>query len=70
MQDEFETLLKNFKLNLDKIHENNSFMTVVLGDFNTKSSNWCKADVTSLEGSKTDTITNSYALLRHLLVLT
>ena len=70
MQDEFETFLKNFELTLDKIHENNSFMTVVLGDFNTKSSNWCKADVTSLEGSKTDTITNSYALLRHLLVLT
>ena len=36
MQDEFETLLKNYKLNLDKIHENNSFMTVDLGDFNSK----------------------------------
>ena len=37
-------------------------MTVVLGDFNAKSNNWCKADVTSLEGSKIDTITSSYAL--------
>ena len=37
-------------------------MTVVLGDFNAKSNNWCKADVTSLEGSKIDTITSSYGL--------
>ena len=37
-------------------------MTVVLGDFNVKSNNWCKADVTSLEGSKIDTITSSYGL--------
>ena len=61
-QDEFETFLKNFESTLDKIHENNPFMTVVLGDFNAKSSNWCKADVTSLEGSKIDTITSSYGL--------
>ena len=62
MQDEFETFLKNFELTLDKIYENNSFMTVVLGDFNAKSNNWCKADITVLEGSKIDTITNSYGL--------
>ena len=37
-------------------------MTVILGDFNAKSYNWCKADITSLEGSKIDTITSSYAL--------
>ena len=37
-------------------------MTVALGDFNAKSNNWCKADVTSLEGSKIDTITSSYGL--------
>ena len=38
MQDEFETFLKNFELTLDKIHESNSFMTV-LGDFNAKCNN-------------------------------
>ena len=37
-------------------------MTVVLGDFNAKSNNWCKADITSLEGSKIDTITSIYGL--------
>ena len=61
-QDEFETFLKNFELTLDKIHENNPFVTVVLGDFNAKSNNWCKADITSLEGCKTDTIASSYGL--------
>ena len=59
-QDEFETLLKNFELTLDKIDANNPFAAVVLGDFNAKSNNWCKADITSLEGSKIDTIASSY----------
>ena len=36
MQDELETLMKKFKVTLDKIHENNSYMT---GNFNTKSKN-------------------------------
>ena len=58
--DEFETFLKNYELTLDKIHENNPFMNIVLGDFNAKSNNWCKADITSLQGSKIDTIANSY----------
>ena len=37
-------------------------MTVVLGDFNAKSNNWCKADSTSLESSMIDTIASSYGL--------
>ena len=61
-KDEFENFLKNFELILDKIQENNSFMTVVLGDFNAKSNNWCKVDITSLEGSMIDTIARSYGL--------
>ena len=32
----------------------------VLGDLNAKCNNWCKADITSLEGRTIDTITNSY----------
>ena len=35
-QDDFETFLKNFELNLDKISANNPFLTSVLGDFNVK----------------------------------
>ena len=61
-QDEFETFLNYFELTLDKIHENNLLRTVVLGDFNAKSNSWWKADITSLEGSKIDSIMSSYGL--------
>ena len=37
-------------------------MTVILGDLNAKCNNWCKADITTLEGCTIDTITNSYGL--------
>ena len=37
-------------------------MTVVLGDFNAKCSNWWQADITSLEGFMIDTIASSYGL--------
>ena len=58
--------MNNFESTLDKIHENNSFMNVVLDDFNAKSNNWCKSDVTSLEGSKIDTITSGYGLKKRI----
>ena len=46
--DEFETFLRKFELTLDKIHDNSLFMAVVLEDFNAKSNNWCKTDITSI----------------------
>ena len=60
--DEFETFLKQFELNLNKIHENNPFMTYVLGDFNEKFNSWFKNDTTSLEDSMIDAVTNKYGL--------
>ena len=48
---EFKSFLKSFELTLDKTHEDNPFMISVLGDFNAKSNNWCKNDITSHEGS-------------------
>ena len=56
-QDELKTFLKNFELPLGVIHAKNN-----LGDVNAKSNNWYKADITSLQGSKTDTITCHYGL--------
>ena len=47
---------------LEEIHENNPFLTVALCEFNAKTKNWCKADVTSLEGSMIDTIASNYGL--------
>ena len=61
-QDDFETFLKNFELNLDTILANNPFLTVVLGDFDVKSNLWCKSDKTSYEGSKIKGITSQFGL--------
>ena len=61
-QDDFETFLKNFELNLGIVLANNSFLTVVLGDFNVKSNVWCKSDKTSYEGSKIKGITSQFGL--------
>ena len=40
----------------------NSFLIVVLGDFNVKSENWCKHDKTSYERVKIDTLTSQFGL--------
>ena len=61
-QNDFETFLKNFELNLDTILANNLFLTVVLGDFNVKSNVWCKSDKTSYESSKIEGITSQFGL--------
>ena len=36
-QDDFESFINNFELNLDSVIVNNPFLTVILGDFNAKS---------------------------------
>ena len=59
---EFESFLKNFELTLDKIHEDNPFMISVLGDFNAKSNNLCKNDITYHEGFMIDAVTSNYGL--------
>ena len=54
--------MKNFELTLDKIHDDNPFMISLLGDFNAKSNNWCKNDITSHKGSMIDAVTSNYGL--------
>ena len=59
-QDELETFLKNFELNLDTILTNNTFLTVALSDFNVKSNLWCKSDNISYEGFNIEGITSQF----------
>ena len=47
---------------VEKIRKNNPFVTVVLVDFNAKSRNWCKANITYFESSRIDTIASSFGL--------
>ena len=49
-------------LNLDSVMVNNPFLTVVLGDFNAKSSLQYNSDITTYEGSKTDGVTSQFGL--------
>ena len=41
---------------------NNPYLTVILGDFNAKSSLWCNNDITTYEGSKIDGVTSQFGL--------
>ena len=56
-QDTFESSINNFELSLDSVVVNNPFLTVVLGDFNVKTSLWHNKDITAYEGSKIDGVT-------------
>ena len=46
-QDEFQEFKSNLEMNLDALSTNNPFLTVVIGDFNAKSSSWYLNDVPS-----------------------
>ena len=60
--DSLKEFTDNLQLLLDKISNQELFLTVVLGDFNTKSSNWYKHDKTISDGSKIDVLTSQFGL--------
>ena len=51
-QDQFESFSNNFELNVKKLAQQNPYLMVTLGNFNTKSCNWFKQDKTTAEGSE------------------
>ena len=53
-EDEFQMIKSNLKLNLDALLCDNPFLTVMIGDFNARSKDWCSVDITSSEGSELD----------------
>ena len=61
-QDEFQTFKSNLKLNLDPLLCGNPSLTVMIGDFNAKSKDWCSIDVTSFESSELDFLTFQFGL--------
>ena len=58
--DSFEEFADNLQLSLDKISNQNPFLTAVLDDFNTKFLTWCKHNKTTYEGSKIDGVTSQF----------
>ena len=61
-QDQFESFKENLELNLESAVQNNPFLVVLLGDFNTKSSNWCKNDIITTEGKAIENISSQFGL--------
>ena len=59
-QDDFESFINNLELNLDSVIVNNLFLTVVLGDFNGKSSLNNISNITTYEGTKVDGVTSQF----------
>ena len=61
-KDKFETFSENLERNLEFLFQNNSFLVLVIEDFNVKSSNWYYHDKSSSKGNAVDTITKQYGL--------
>ena len=61
-QDELETFSDNFEMTLEILVQKNLFLMTAMGDFNTKSKNWCSQDKTSFEGKTIESITSQFRL--------
>ena len=49
-------------MNFDALSTNNPFLTVMIGDFNVKSSNWYLKNITSFEGSQIQFFASEFAM--------
>ena len=58
LSEEFDTFLSNFEFLLDYIANRNPFVSIIIGDFNARSNNWCSSDKTTYEGKKLESLTS------------
>ena len=68
--DEFENFVYNLDLTLEGLTGKNSFLSVIIVDFNSKFSKWCSIDKTTPEGAKLDNLTSQYELTQLLKIPT
>ena len=57
---EFESFLSGFEDMLSSVLFSKSQFTVILGDFNARSSTWCSNDITNFNGALIDTLTTTH----------
>ena len=57
-QDDFQTFIDNLTMNLETVVQKNPFLTVVIGDINSKSKNRCSQDSTNFEGITIENVTS------------
>ena len=55
---EFESFLSDFDELLSKTASSNCLFTIILGDFNARSSTWWKEDKTATEGTHLEALTS------------
>ena len=58
--EEFDKFLSSFELLLDYIANRNSFVSIIMGDFNARSNNLCSSEKTTNEGRKREFLTSQY----------
>ena len=58
-QDEFEEFCNDLKLLLSSVNDVNATLSVITGDFNTKSSRWWSLDKDNAEGRKINSLTSA-----------
>ena len=56
--EDFDTFLSNLELLLDYIANRNPCVSIIIGDFNARSNNWCSSDKTTYEGKKLESLTS------------
>ena len=61
---EFQIFRSNLELNIDSLFSCKPFLTIMNGDFNVKSKQWCEIDKTSFEGSQLQLLTSKFDLLQ------
>ena len=61
-QDNFETLIDNFELNLETLSRKHPFLLVATGDFNAKSKFWYCNDHTTSQGKALEDVTSQFGL--------
>ena len=61
-REEFEKFLSNFEVLIKAISSQNNAISITLSDFNARSSNWCKYDISNKEGVQIDSVTSTHGL--------
>ena len=56
--EEFDKFLSNFEFLLDYIATRNPFVSIIIGDFNARSNDWCSSDKTSYECKILESLTS------------
>ena len=60
--DEFDSFITNLEKNVVDISRSNPHFLLLIGDFNSKSSNWSSNDTTTAEGAQVDYFTSLYGM--------